>query len=172
MRPVLAALVVVLLASGPIQAAAPTPPGLATQASVTAAGSIVIVYPKDWQAAVTAAGTVIGIAGPITDGARPAAAILLARGRGEMREIMDSAARGVEKTGQARLLSEQHLSASRWARYYLRGSDRASEYVVVGVAQRGDWIATLVATDRAGDPELPVRAKIFERILASLIIPG
>jgi len=171
MRPALATIAMVLLASAPIQAA-PTPPGPAAQTSVTAAGSIVVVYPKDWQAAVTAAGTVIGIAGPVADGARPAAAILLARGRREMREIMDSAARGVEKTGQARLLGEQHLSASRWARYYLRGSDRASEYVVVGVAQGGDWIATMVATDRAGDPELPVRAKIFERILASLIIPG
>jgi len=170
MRLALLAVVIVLLSSAPAQTAEPAPVPTA-QASVQAAGRIVVVYPKDWQAAVTGAGTVIGIAGPSATGARPSAVILLTRGHGDIREILDSAARGVQAIGKVQLLGEQHLSASRWTRYYVRDTNRAVEYVVVGVAQHGGWIATLVAIDAAQDPELRVRAAIFERMLANLVMP-
>jgi hypothetical protein len=174
MRTVLVASALALVSSGPAMAAAPpSPPAAGTQqASVSAAGGVVVVYPENWRAVVTGAGTVIGIAGPTAGGGRPAASILVARGGEDMRSLMASAARGVERTGKARLLGEQHLGAFRWARYYLRGDDRAAEYVVLGVAEGGGWIATVVAVDAASDPDLRVRAAIFQRMLADLEMPG
>ena len=171
MRALVVAAVAALLAlwASPAGSTATAPEA---NASVAAAGGIIVVYPRDWRAAVTGAGTVVGIAGPAVGGARPAASILIARGHEDMRSLIDSAGRGVDGTGKARLLGEQHLSASRWVRYYIRQGAPSDEYVVVGVAQGGGWIATMVAVDAASDPDLRVRAALFERILADLEMPG
>jgi hypothetical protein len=171
MRALVVAAVAVLLASW-TSSAGSTATAPEAKASVAAAGGIIVAYPRDWRAAVTGAGTVVGIAGPAVGGARPAVSILIARGHEDMRSLIDSAGRGVHGTGKARLLGEQHLGASRWVRYYLRGDDRAAEYVVLGVAEGGGWIATMVAVDAASDPDLRVRAAIFQRILADLQMPG
>jgi hypothetical protein len=171
LRSALAALAGALVVMGAAWPGAAAPQGQPSP-SVRAAGGVLVAYPEGWRAAVRGAGTVIAIAGPGQQGARPAVTILLARGAAPMDEMMASAARGVERGAAWRLLGEQRLSPSRWARYYVRGEGAASEYVMVGVARGGGWTATLVGVDPASDPELGVRAAIFQRILMGIVFPG
>ena len=164
-----AALSLLLVAVGPDVDAGSTPSD--SPASVQAAGGVVVSYPRSWRAAVMHDGTVIGIAAPATGGRRPAITILLAHGSGEMRDLMDSMARGIGRGAQVRLLGERHLATSRWARYYVRGNGPTEEYVMAGIAQGGGWIATIVAIDATSDPELRARALVFQQVLAGVVMP-
>lgn len=139
--------------------------------SVGAIGGVVVHCPREWKAAVTKDGTVVAVAGPTRGGMRPAATFLVARGQGDIREMLDSAAAGLGKQASITLLGEQHLSASRWARYYVRGEGAAEEYVVVGVAQGNGWTVTMVGVDAASDPLLRVHAEVLQALLAAVVFP-
>ncbi len=139
--------------------------------SLKAAAGIVIRYPRDWRAAVASDGMVVALAGPRREGVGPAATFLVARGRGAIGELLDSAAGGLGKQAPTRLLGERHLSPNRWARYYVRGEGATKEYVMVGVAQGGGWIVTVVGVDAASDSLLRIRAGVLQGLLADIIFP-
>jgi len=139
--------------------------------SVTVAGSVVVRYPTDWAAQLMGDGTVVALAGPNAGGTRPAITIMVSRGQGQVDAMMDSAARGLGQQAPVRLLGEQRLQSDRRARYYQRGGGAATEYVVVGIAQRDGWVATMVAIDAASDPALPVRARLFQDVLLNIAFP-
>lgn len=139
--------------------------------ALKAAAGIVIHYPRDWKAALVREGMVVALAGPTRGGVRPAATLLVARGQGTVGELLDSAASGLGREASIRLLGERHLSPTRWARYYVRGEGATEEYVMVGVAQAGGWIVTMVGVDAASDPLLRIRAGVLQGLLADIIFP-
>ncbi len=139
--------------------------------SLKTAAGIVIRYPRDWRAAVAKDGMVVALAGPTRGGVRSAATVLMARGRGTIGELLDSAAKGLGKQVRARLLGERHLSPNRWARYYVRSEGATEEYVMVGVAKGGGWIVTMVGLDAASDPLLQIRAVVMQGLLADIVFP-
>lgn len=139
--------------------------------SLKTAGGIVVRYPRDWKAAVAREGMVVALAGPTCGGMRPAATLLVTRGRGSLGELLDSAASGLGKGAPMRLLGERHLSPNRWARYYVRGEGATDEYVMVGIAQGGGWIVTMVGVDAASDPLLRIRAGVLQGFLADILFP-
>jgi hypothetical protein len=134
-----------------------------------AAAGIVIRYPRDWRAVVAKDGMVVALAGPRGEGVGPAATFLVTRGQGTIGELLDSAASGLEKQAPTRLLGERHLSSNRWARYYICGEGAAEEYVMVGVAQKGGWMVTMVGVDAASDPLLRIRAGVLQGLLADIV---
>jgi len=140
--------------------------------SVMAIGGVVVHYPRYWKAAVTKDGTIVAVAGPTRGGVRAAATFLVARGQGVIGKMLDSAASGLGKRAPITLLGEQHLSPSRWARYYVRGEGATAEYVVVGVAQGYGWIVTMVGVDAASDPLLRVHAEVLQGLLAAIVLPA
>ncbi len=146
-------------------------PSGAEASSLKAAAGIVIRYPRDWRAAVASDGMVVALAGPTRGGVRPAATVLVTRGQGTIGELLDSAASGLGKQAPIRLLGERHLSPSRWARYYVRGEGATEEYVIVGVAQGGGWIVTMVGVDVTSDPLLQIRAVVMQGLLADIVFP-
>ncbi len=114
---------------------------------------------------------VVALAGPTRGGVRPAATLLVARGQGIIGQLLDSAAAGLGKQAPIRLLGERHLSPSRWARYYVRGQGATEEYVMVGVAQGGGWVVTMVGVDAASDPLLQIRAGVLQGLLVDIVFP-
>ena len=167
---VIAAGLVVVLACAPGVGAAGGPAG-AEASSLKAAGGIVIRYPRDWRAAAARDGMVVTLVGPARGGVRPAATFLVARGQGTMGELLHSAASGLGKQAPTRLLGERHLSPSQWARYYVRGEEATEEYVMIGVAQGGGWIVTMVGVDAASDPLLQIRAGVLQGLLVDIVFP-
>jgi hypothetical protein len=143
----------------------------AEASSLKAAAGIMIRYPRDWRAAVAKDGMVVALAGPRRMGVGPAATFLVARGRGTMGELLDSAASGLGEQAPVKLLGERHLSSGRWARYYVRGEGPTEEYVMVGVAQGGGWIVTMVGVDAVSDPLLRIRAGVLQGLLADIVFP-
>ncbi len=139
--------------------------------ALKAAGGIVVRYRRDWKAAVAREGMVVALAGPTRGGVRPAATLLVTRGRGSIGELLDSAVSGLGKEAPIRLLGERHLSPNRWARYYVRGGGATEEYVMVGVAQGGGWIVTMIGVDAASDPLLQIRAGVLQGLLADMVFP-
>jgi hypothetical protein len=140
--------------------------------SLKAAAGIIIRYPRDWRAAVARDGLVVALAGPAHGGVIPAATFLVARGQGNMSELLDSATSGLREQAPIRLLGERHLSPYRWARYYARGEGAIAEYVMVGVAQERGWAVTMVGVDMVSDPWLRVHAKIMQTLLAAIVFPA
>ncbi len=151
--------------------AAASPAG-ADASLLQAAAGIVIHYPRDWRAAVARDGMVVALAGPARGGVRPAATLLVTRGQGSAGELLASAASGLGKEAPIRLLGERHLSPNRWARYYVRGGGATEEYVMVGVAQGGGWIVTLIGVDAASDPLLRVHVETLQGLLANIVFPN
>lgn len=143
----------------------------ALQAQTRAAGGALVRYPASWYATVAQDGHIVVVAGPKTRGVRPVATIMLSQGNGDPRALLDSAAAGLGRAAPLTRLGEQQVGPGRRARYYIRGQGAAAEYVMVGVAQGGGWIATMVALDLASDPELRTRAAVFQGILADLAMP-
>ena len=166
----LAVAVVLMLACVRSTEAASHPPD-ANVLSVRAIGGVVVQYPREWKAAVTKDGAVVAVAGPTRGRVRPAATFFVARGQGDIAEMLDSAAGGLGRQTSITLLGERHLSLSRWARYYVRGEGTAAEYVVVGVAQGNGWIVTMVGVDATSDPLLRVHAEVLQGLLASVVFP-
>ncbi len=146
-------------------------PAGAEASALKAAGGIVVRYPRDWKAAVARERTVVALAGPTRGGVRPAATLLVARGQGTIGALLDSATSGLGKEAPIGLLGERHLSPNRWVRYYVRGEGATEEYVMVGVAQGGGWIVTMVGVDAAWDPLLRIRAGVLQGLLADIVFP-
>lgn len=164
-----AGLVVVLVWTYGVGAAGSPAGGEAS--SLKAAGEIVVRYPRDWRAAAAREGMVVALAGPTRGGVRPVATLLVARGQGTIGDLLDIAASGLGKEAPIRLLGERHLSPNRWARYYARGQGAAEEYVIVGVAQAGGWIITMVGVDAASDPLLRIHAGVLQGVFADIVFP-
>jgi hypothetical protein len=152
-------------AAGAAGAAAP-------DASVRAAGGVVVSYPVSWSAVVAQRGRLVVIAGPKANGVRPVVSVLLAEGRGDPARLLTSAAKGLGAKAPLQLLGEQEIGPGRRARYYVRGRGGAAEYVMVGVAAAGGWVATVVAIDLASDPALRARAGVFQAILMGVQMPA
>jgi len=150
----------------------PSRPAVAAlESTIQAAPGIVIPYPVGWYALSANGGQTVVVVGPRFQGVRPAATTVLTQGHGDVTSLLKGAAAGLGTKATLAVLGEQQLGLDRRARYYVRGTGKAAEYVMVGVAQGGGWIVTMVAIDLMSDPELRTRAEIFQAILAGIILP-
>ena len=138
-----------------------------------APGGVVISYPAAWQVAVSRTG-LIGIAGPRAAWGRPVALVSVLRGGGTPQATVDRAARLMGDPAPLRLLGAQRLGPGRLAKYYLRAarsSDSGTAYVMVGSAEGKTAAVVIVGVDSVRDPNLRVRAGIFQALLLRVTVP-
>ena len=87
---------------------------------------------------------------------------------------MDRAARLVADPARLRLLGTQQLGLNRLAKYYVLSDHPGgpmNAYVMVGSAEGKIAAAVIVGIDPVRDPNLRVRADIFQALLLRLGLP-
>lgn len=134
---------------------------------------VTIAYPPDWRVAMDRSG-LIAIAGPRASWGRPVATVTVLRSGGQPETTVDRAARNVGDPANLRLLGTQHLGPDRLAKYYVRSdptSGRPAAYVMIGSAEGKVAAVVIVAVDSVRDPDLRVRADVFQAFLLRLTVP-
>jgi hypothetical protein len=133
---------------------------------------VAISYPPDWQVATDRSG-LIAIAGPRATWGRPIATVTVLRGGGDPQATVEFAARTVADPASLRLLGAQQIGPNRRAKYYVL-SDQAGAmdaYVMVGSAEGKTAAVVIVGIDPLRDPDLRVRASVFQALLLRLVLP-
>ncbi len=134
---------------------------------------VALAYPPDWQVAMDHSG-VIAIAGPRASWGRPVATVTVLRSGGQPEATVDRAARTVGDPANLRLLGTQRLGPDRLAKYYVRNDPirgRPDAYVMIGSAEGKIAAVVIVAVDSVRDPDLRVRADVFQALLFRLTVP-
>lgn len=138
-----------------------------------APSGVAIAYPPDWQVATDGSG-LIAIVGPRTSWGRPVATVTVLRSGGTPEVTIDRAARTVGDRASLRLLGTQPLGPGRLAKYYVRrdptggGTDA---YVMIASAEGKVAAVVIVGIDSVKDPDLRVRADVFQALLLRLTVP-
>jgi hypothetical protein len=150
----------------------PSPSAPSFPRAIQAVGGVIVPVPQGWAAATARGRAIVTIAAPPRGPARPALTVLIQRSGDPASSLIDSVSRGLGSSAPLALLGERRPAGDRVARYYLRGTGEATEYVLAGVISRSGWAVVVIGIDIATDPQLQQVAQTFHAVFTAISVPG